>query len=36
LSVSLFDKGGMVELFSERDLQNGVKGFQNTARLFDF
>src|SRR3989338_2617040 len=36
LSVSLFDKGGMVELFSERDLQNGVKGVQNMAQLFDF
>lgn len=36
LSVSLFDKNGLVELFSERKLQNNVKGFENMASLFDF
>ena len=36
LSVSLFDKNGLVELFSTVSLHKDVKGFQNTARLFDF
>ena len=36
LSVSLFDKSGLVELFSERALQNRVKGSENMASLFDF
>jgi IS4 transposase len=36
LSVSLFDKNGLVGLFSLVDLQNPVKGSQNTASLFDF
>ena len=36
LSVSLFDKSGLVELFSSVPIQKDVKGFQNMARLFDF
>ena len=36
LSVSLFDKNGLVELFSAVPLQKDVKGFQDTAQLFDF
>lgn len=36
LSVSLFDKRGLVELFSHDSLQNDVKGCQNMAPLFDF
>lgn len=36
LSVSLFDKNGVVELFSSVPLQKDVKGFQNMAPLFDF
>ena len=36
LSVSLFDKTGLVELFSERELQNRVTSSENTASLFDF
>ena len=35
LSVSLFDKSGLVELFSSAPLQNNVNGFQNMASLFD-
>ena len=36
LSVSLFDKSGLVELFSAMPLQKDVNGFQNMAHLFDF
>ena len=36
LSVSLFDRNGLVELFSLVDLQKDVKGSENTSRLFDF
>lgn len=36
LSVSLFDKNTVIELFSRLPLQKDVKGFQNTAHLFDF
>ena len=36
LSVSLFDKSGLVELFSRADLQRSVKSFENTLHLFDF
>ncbi len=35
LSVSLFDKSGFVELFSNANIQNDVKGFQNMAPLFE-
>lgn len=35
LSVSLLNKDGLVELFSDVSVQKDVKGFQNTARLFD-
>lgn len=35
LSVSLFDKNGLVELFSTDPVQNDVKGFQDMAQLFD-
>jgi hypothetical protein len=36
LSVSLFDKSGLVELFSDLDIQKPVNGFENTLQLFDF
>lgn len=36
LSASLFDKSGLVELFSSFPLQKDVKGFGNMAPLFDF
>ena len=36
LSVSLFDKSGLVELFSVVPLQNDVNGLQDMAHLFDF
>jgi hypothetical protein len=36
LSVSLFDKSGLVKLFSSVPIQKDGKGFQNMARLFDF
>lgn len=36
LSASLFDKSGLVELFSRVPLQKDVKGIQNMASLFDF
>ena len=36
LSASLFDKNGLVELFSSPPLHNAVNGSQNMARLFDF
>lgn len=36
LSVSLFDRSGVVALFSRAPLQNPVKSFKNTASLFDF
>lgn len=36
LSVSLFDKSGLVELFSRVPLQIHVKSLENTASLFDF
>jgi hypothetical protein len=36
LSVSLFDKNGLVELFSSVPLQKDIPAFQNTAQLFDF
>lgn len=36
LSVSLFDKSGLVELFSRVPLQKDVNSFQNMARLFDY
>ena len=36
LSVSLFDKSGLVELFNRVPVQNDVKSFQNMASLFDF
>lgn len=36
LSVSLFDRSGVVALFSRVPLQNPVKGSENTALLFDF
>lgn len=36
LSVSLFDRSGVVALFSRVPLQNPVKGSANTALLFDF
>ena len=36
LSVSLFDKSGLVELFSAIPLQKDVKGSENMAHLFDF
>jgi len=36
LSASLFDKSGLVELFSSYSPQKDVKGFQNMASLFDF
>ena len=35
LSVSLFDKSGLVELFSVVDVQKSVKSFENMASLFD-
>lgn len=35
LSVSLFDKAGLVELFSKRFVQKHVKSFERTAQLFD-
>lgn len=35
-SVSLLDKSGLVELFSSVELQNPVKGSEDTASLFDF
>jgi IS4 transposase len=36
LSVSLFDKTPLLELFSDDSLQNFVKGDENMASLFDF
>ena len=36
LSVSLFDKSGLVELFSAMPLQKDVNSFQNMPHLFDF
>lgn len=36
LSVSMFDKIGLVKLFSERELQKRVKSSDGTASLFDF
>ncbi len=36
LSVSLFEKSGLVELFARVDIQNPVKGSENMAPLFDF
>ena len=36
LSVSLFDKTPLVELFSPAGLQNPVKGSESTLSLFDF
>ena len=36
LSVSLFDKNGLMELFSSVLIQKDVKCLQNTAQLFDF
>ena len=36
LSVSLFDKSGLVELFNRSPIQNDVSGVQNMAQLFDF
>lgn len=36
LSVSMFDKIGLVELFSERELQKRVKSPEMTVELFDF
>ena len=36
LSTSLFDKNGLVELFSIVSLQNDVKSPENMASLFDF
>jgi hypothetical protein len=36
LSVSLFVKNGLTELLLDVPLQKDVKGFQNTAQLFDF
>ena len=35
LSVSLFDKNSLVELFSRVALQSPVKGSENMASLFD-
>lgn len=36
LSVSLFDKSGLLELFSRCPVQKDVKGEDSTAQLFDF
>jgi len=36
LSVSLFDKSGLNELFSRVPVQKDVKGSEYTASLFDF
>lgn len=36
LSVSLFDKSGLVDLFSKHPVQKLVKSFEKTARLFEF
>lgn len=36
LNVSLFDKNGLVELFSSTALQIDVNGFHDMAHLFDF
>jgi hypothetical protein len=36
LSVSLFDKSGLVELFSVAPVQNNIEGFENMAPLFDY
>lgn len=36
LSVSLFDKNGLIELFSSASVQKDVKIFECTASLFDF
>jgi hypothetical protein len=36
LSVSVFDKTGLVELFSESDRHADVMSAENTASLFDF
>ncbi len=36
LSVSLFDKNGLTELFSRCPVQKPVKGSESTAQLFDF
>lgn len=36
LSMSLLDKNGLVELFSNVPVQKDVNSFQNMARLFDF
>lgn len=35
-SVSLFDKSGLVALFSHRPVQKPPKGTENTAQLFEF
>lgn len=35
-SVSLFDKSGLVELFSHRPVQKTNKGFEKLAQLFEF
>jgi hypothetical protein len=36
LSVSLFDKSGLVELFSEKTKRLQIPDFENTLQLFDF
>ena len=36
LSVSLFDHGGLFELFSRSPLQNPVNGSEDMAPLFEF
>lgn len=35
-SVSLFDKSGLMELFSKHPVQKRVKGLEKTAQLFEF
>jgi hypothetical protein len=36
LSVSLFDKTPLLELFSDDELQSFIQGDENTASLFEF
>lgn len=36
LSASLFDKSGLVELFSDAPVQNNIEGYENMAPLFGY
>lgn len=36
LSISLLDKSGLTQLFSDAPLHNNTEGYENMASLFDF